>query len=100
MADGGQFLRGKFNEGLFCMTWGINDQIIMRRGGEPSLGDASEDCLDVCFVGPVVRGHCVWCLAIFVIFMRFGETYVGDALKSSLGGGNARIPPFPTFLLF
>ena len=100
MADGGQFLRGKFNEGLFCMTWGINDQTIMRRGGEPSLGDASEDCLEVCFVGPVVRGNCVWCLIIFVIFMRFGETYVGDALKSSLGGGNARIPPFPIFLLF
>ena len=32
-------------------------------------GGASKDCLEVCFVGLVVGGRC---LAIFVIFMRFG----------------------------
>ena len=68
---------------------GNNDQIIMPRAGEFSLGVASEDRLEVCFVGLVVRGSYVWCLVIFVIFMGFGGAEVGDALKSSFGGGSA-----------
>ena len=97
-----------------CSAWGINDQIIMPRAGEFSLGGASEECLEVCFLGLVVRGNYVWCLVIFVIFMGFEGAEVRDVLKSSLGGGNAshkrgdagyykrfyRIPPFPIFLLF
>ena len=34
---------------------------------------ASENCLDVCFVGLVVEGNYVWCLVIVVIFMGFGQ---------------------------
>ena len=78
------------------------------------MGGVSEECLEVCFLGLVVRGNYVWCLVIFVIFMGFGGAEVRDVLKSSLGGGNAshkredagyykrfyRIPPFPIFLLF
>ena len=30
----------------------------------------------------------LWCLVIFAIFIGFGEAEVGDALKSSFGGGN------------
>ena len=36
-------------------------------------GGASEDCLEVCFVGLVVGGNYVWCLVIVVIFMGFGQ---------------------------
>ena len=38
-----------------CSPWGNNDQIIMPRAGEFSMGVASEDRLEVCFVGLVVR---------------------------------------------
>ena len=58
------------------------------RVGKFSLGVASEDCLTVCFVELVLRENYVWCLVIFVVFMRFGVAEVGDALKSSLAGGN------------
>ena len=34
-----------------CSAWGINNQIMMPRTGEFSLGGANEDCLEVCFVG-------------------------------------------------
>ena len=34
-------------------------------------GGASEDCLEVCFVGLVAEGIYVWCLVIVVIFMGF-----------------------------
>ena len=34
---------------------------------------ACEDCLEVCFVGLVLGRNYVWCLAIVVIFMRFGQ---------------------------
>ena len=34
-------------------------------------GGAREDCLEVCFVGLVVRENCVWFLDKFVIFMGF-----------------------------
>ena len=63
-----------------CSAWVINDQTNLRA--------ASEDCLEACFVWLVVRGNYVWCLIIFVIFMRFGGVEVGDALKSSFGLGN------------
>ena len=33
---------------------------------------ASDECLEVSFVGLVVRGNYVWCVVIFVIFMGFG----------------------------
>ena len=58
MADDAQFLGDKFIEGLFCMGI-INDQIIMPKVGEFSLGGAGEDGLKVCFVGLLVRGHYV-----------------------------------------
>ena len=61
----------------------------MPRAGEFSLGGASEDYLEVCFVGLVVRGNYVWCLVIFVIFTGIGGAEVGNALKSSFWGGNA-----------
>ena len=32
---------------------------------------ASEDCLEVCFLGLVVGGNYVWYLVIVVIFMGF-----------------------------
>ena len=35
-------------------------------------GVASEECLEVCFAGLLVRGNYVCCLVIFVIFMGFG----------------------------
>ena len=35
-------------------------------------GGASEECLEVCLVGLLVRGDYVWCLVIFDIFMEFG----------------------------
>ena len=70
--------------------WGINDQIIMPRAGEFSLGGASENCLEICFVGLVVRGNYVWCLVIFVILMRFGVAEVGDVLKSSFWRGQCK----------
>ena len=60
-----------------------------RGGGGFSLWEASEDYFEVCFVGLMVRGNYVGCLAMFVIFMGFGGAEVGDALKSSFGGGNA-----------
>ena len=34
-------------------------------------GGASEDCLEVCFVGLVVGGNYVWYLVVVVIFMGF-----------------------------
>ena len=43
---------------------------------------AREDCLEVCFVGLVVRRNYVWCLVIDVIFMGFGQVEAkrcGDA---------------------
>ena len=58
-------------------------------GGGFSLWEASEDYFEVCFVGLMVRGNYVGCLAMFVIFMGFGGAEVGDALKSSFRGGNA-----------
>ena len=35
---------------------------------------ACEYCLEVCFVGLVVERICVWCLAIVVIFIGFGQS--------------------------
>ena len=34
-------------------------------------GGASEDWLEVCFVGLVVGGNYVWCFVVVVIFMGF-----------------------------
>ena len=88
MADGDNFWEACLLRGY--SEWGIDDQIIMLRAGEFRLGEASEDCLVVCFVGLVVRRNYECCLVIFVIFvMRFGGAEVGDALKPLLGGGNA-----------
>ena len=61
----------------------------MPTAGRFSLGGASEDYLEVCFVGLVVRGNYVWCLVILVIFMVFGGTEVRGVLKSSFGDCNA-----------
>ena len=53
---------------------------------------ASEDCLEVCFVGLVVGRNYVWCLVIVVVgvviilVMGFGGAKRwGDALKSLFG---------------
>ena len=35
------------------------------------LGEVSEDCLEVCFVGLVLGGNYVWCLVVVAIFMGF-----------------------------
>ena len=34
-------------------------------------GGASEDSLEVCFLGLVVGGNYIWCLVVVVIFMGF-----------------------------
>ena len=39
-------------------------------------------------MGLVVRGNYLWCFVIFATFMEFGGAEVGNALKSSFGGGN------------
>ena len=39
-------------------------------GGLVQPGGASEDCLEVCFVGLVVGEKYVWCLVIVVIGAR------------------------------
>ena len=47
---------------------------------------ASEECLEVCFMGVAVRGNYVWCLVIIILFMGFGiwrGKMVEDASKSS-----------------
>ena len=48
--------------------------------------EAREDSLEVCYVGLVAGGHCVWCLVVVVTFMGLegGENY-----KSIIWGGNA-----------
>ena len=71
----------------------------MPRAGEFRLGGASEDYFEVCFVGLVVRGNYVWCLAIFVIFMVFGGAEVGFFLNSSFEGGNASHKRGDAFLM-
>ena len=35
------------------------------------LWEASEDCLEVCFVGLVLGGNYVWRLVVVVVFMGF-----------------------------
>ena len=90
MTDGDNFWEANLLRG--CSAWRINDQIIMPRAGEFSLRKASEDCLKIFFVGLVVRGKYVWCLVIFVIFMRFGGAELGDVLKSSFRGWQCKPP--------
>ena len=53
-------------------------KLVQPRGG----GRASEDCLEVCFVGLVVGGNYVWCLVIVVIFMGFGGAKRWGMLQS------------------
>ena len=51
------------------------------------MGGAREDCLEVCFVGLVVRGNYI-CLVRFHFYHIFGiwkSKGVGDALKSLFG---------------
>ena len=77
--------RDKFWEANLLRGWparGINDQIVIPRAGEFTLGEQSEDCLEVRVVGLVVRGNYEWCLVMFVIFLRFGGAELGDVLKS------------------
>ena len=53
---------------------------------------ASEDWLEVWFVGLVVGGNYVWCLIIVVMFMGFGQV-AGKKYRGSFKiinwGGNA-----------
>ena len=49
------------------------------------MGGASENCLELWFVGLVVGRNYVWCLVIVVICMVFGGAKRRvDALRSSL----------------
>ena len=50
---------------LQCLCWCGKVGELVQPGG------ASEDCLEVCFVGLVVGGNYVWCLVVVVIFMGF-----------------------------
>ena len=51
-----------------------------------SLGGASEDYTEVCFVGLVVGGNYVWYLVIVAIFIGFGGAKRWeDVLNSSFG---------------
>ena len=50
------------SERLFWCTEGKVGELV-----QP--GGASEDFLEVCFVGLVVGGNYVWCLVVVVIFM-------------------------------
>ena len=52
---------------LKCLFWCIEGKV----GELVQPGGASEDCLEVCFVGLVVGGNYVWCLVVVVIFMGF-----------------------------
>ena len=45
-------------------------------------GRASEDFLEVCFVGLVVGGNYVWCLVVVVIFMGFEGANSWDGIAS------------------
>ena len=51
-----------------CLSWCVEGKV----GELVQPGGASEDCLEVCFVGLVVGGNYVWYLVIVVIFMGFG----------------------------
>ena len=55
------------------------------QGTAVQLGGASEDCLEVRFVGIMVKGNYAWCFVIFVIFMGFGGAKVGNVLKPFRG---------------
>ena len=83
MADGDNFWEANLLRS--CSAWEINHQIIMPRAGTFIGRGASDDCLEVCFVGLVIRDY-VWCFVIFVIFMGFGGAEVGDVVKSLFGG--------------
>ena len=67
------------------LDWGLMIRSSSKGQGQFSPGGASEDCLEVCFVGLVVRRNYVWYIVIFFIFMGFGGAELGDALKTSFG---------------
>ena len=56
-------------------------------------GGASEDYLEVCFVGLVVGGNYIWCLVIVVIFVGSAGAKRwrggGGLFKVIIWGGNA-----------
>ena len=52
---------------LKCLYWCVEGKV----GELDRPGEASEDCLEVCFVGLVVGGNYVWCLVVVVISMGF-----------------------------
>ena len=55
-------------------------------------GGASEDYLEVCFVGLVVGGNYIWCLVIVVIFVgSAGAKRWGGLFKVIIWGGNASL---------
>ena len=50
---------------------------------------ACEDCLEVCFVGLVVKRICVWCLVIVAVFMVWGmlkSHQLGVKMRATKGG--------------
>ena len=56
----------------------------MRELVQPERG-TREACLQVCFVGLVVRGNYVWCLSYLSYLWDLEEQRWGDTLKSSFG---------------
>ena len=70
---------------LKCLCWCVEG----KAGELVQPGGASEDCLEVCFVGLVVGRNYVWCLVIVVIFMGFGGAKGWGRFKSIIWGDNA-----------
>ena len=56
----------------------------MRELVQPERG-AREACLQVCFVGLVVRGNYVWCLSYLSYLWDLEEQRWGDTLKALFG---------------
>ena len=52
---------------LKCLCWCVEGKV----GDLVQPGGASEDCLEVCFVGLLAGGNYVWCLVVVVISMGF-----------------------------
>ena len=72
---------------LKCFYWCVGE----RWKSQFSLEEQEKDCLEVCFVGLVVRENYVWCLVVVVTFMGFerGMGSSGESFKVIIWGGNA-----------
>ena len=52
---------------LDCVCWCVEGKVKELI----QLGEVSEDCVEVCFVGLVLGRNYVWCLVVVGIFMGF-----------------------------